>query len=54
MQVGPRVLKAVARTADPDEKARLWPLMARIWPDYEAYQQRTDRDIPVVVLEPVA
>jgi deazaflavin-dependent oxidoreductase (nitroreductase family) len=54
VQVGPRVLKAVARTADPDEKARLWPLMARIWPDYEAYQQRTDRDIPVVVLEPVA
>jgi deazaflavin-dependent oxidoreductase (nitroreductase family) len=54
VQVGPRKLRAVARTADADEKARLWPKMAEIWPDYDGYQDRTDRDIPVVVLEPAA
>jgi deazaflavin-dependent oxidoreductase (nitroreductase family) len=42
---------AVARTASPDEKARLWPLVTEVWPSYDDYQQRTDRDIPVVVLE---
>lgn len=43
---------AVAHTADAEEKARLWPLMAAIWPSYNDYQQKTDRVIPVVVLEP--
>ena len=42
----------VARTADPDEKAELWPRAVAQWPDYEAYQERTERDIPVVVCEP--
>ncbi len=42
---------ARARTATPEEKARLWPLMTEVWPDYDQYQQRTDRDIPVVILE---
>jgi deazaflavin-dependent oxidoreductase (nitroreductase family) len=41
-----------ARTADAAEQARLWPEMARIWPDYDNYQQRTDRPIPIVVIEP--
>lgn len=41
---------AVARTATPDEKARLWPTMTELWPSYDEYQERTDRDIPVVVL----
>jgi deazaflavin-dependent oxidoreductase (nitroreductase family) len=40
-----------ARTAAGDERARLWSRMAEVWPDYDAYQQRTDREIPVVVLE---
>jgi len=44
---------ARARVAAPDEKARLWPMMAGIWPAYDDYQSRTDRDIPVVLLEPV-
>lgn len=42
---------ARARTADPDEKARLWPTMAAVWPDYDDYRRKTDRDIPVVILE---
>jgi deazaflavin-dependent oxidoreductase (nitroreductase family) len=42
---------ARARTATPDEKPALWQTMAGIWPDYDAYQSKTDREIPVVVLE---
>ncbi|MGP0030330.1 MAG: nitroreductase family deazaflavin-dependent oxidoreductase [Acidimicrobiales bacterium] len=40
----------VARTASPDEKPRLWSIVADAWPNYNVYQSRTDRDIPVVVL----
>jgi len=42
---------AHARTATPEERAELWPIMTREWPDYDKYQTRTDREIPVVVLE---
>jgi deazaflavin-dependent oxidoreductase (nitroreductase family) len=42
---------ARARTAAPDEKPAMWQEMTGHWPDYDAYQQRTDREIPVVVLE---
>jgi deazaflavin-dependent oxidoreductase (nitroreductase family) len=44
---------ARARTATPEEKPELWKTMTEQWPDYDKYQQRTDRDIPVVVLERV-
>ena len=52
VQVGPDKLTARARVAEGDERARLWERMAQIWPDYNAYQSRTDRQIPIVVLEP--
>ena len=42
---------AHARTATPEEKADMWSTMAAIWPAYDEYQTRTDREIPVVVLE---
>ena len=42
---------ARARDATPDEKPELWKRMASIWPDYDNYQRKTDREIPVVVLE---
>ena len=45
---------AQARAADADERARLWPQMTEVWPDYDAYQKKTDREIPLVVLERVA
>jgi len=41
-----------ARTADEAEKARLWPQIVRANPGYAGYQQKTSRDIPVVVCEP--
>ena len=43
--------KARARVASPEEKKRLWPKMAKIWPEYDKYQARTERDIPVIILE---
>ena len=51
VQVGPERFNARARTATPEEKPRLWKLMTEIWPDYNKYQTRTTRDIPVVILE---
>src|ERR1700753_3517371 len=43
--------KANARTATDEEKPRMWKKMAEAWPDYDNYQEKTDREIPVVVLE---
>lgn len=54
IQVADRVVQATARTASSDEKDRLWPYMAEVWPDYDDYARKTDRDIPVVVLTPRA
>lgn len=42
---------ARARTATPEEKARLWRMMADIYPPYEEYQGKTNREIPVVILK---
>jgi deazaflavin-dependent oxidoreductase (nitroreductase family) len=42
---------AKARTADAQERPELWKLMNQSWPAYDGYQQKTDREIPVVVLE---
>jgi deazaflavin-dependent oxidoreductase (nitroreductase family) len=46
------VFRAHARTASDDERARLWPVMTKEWPDYDAYQTKTERQIPIVILEP--
>jgi deazaflavin-dependent oxidoreductase (nitroreductase family) len=40
-----------ARTAEGAEREELWRLMNRSWPNYDTYATRTDREIPVVVLE---
>ena len=40
----------VAHTADGEERTRLWRLMNELWPSYDDYQERTDRQIPVVVI----
>ena len=45
-------MSAQARTATSDEKPRLWQIMRELWPNYDQYQSRTDREIPVVVLTP--
>lgn len=44
---------ARARTAEGEERERLWRLMNEIWPPYDEYQEKTERRIPVVVLERV-
>jgi deazaflavin-dependent oxidoreductase (nitroreductase family) len=54
IQVRDRHLTVLARTASDDEKPRLWKVMTDIWPNYDVYQRRTDRVIPVVVLTPTA
>jgi deazaflavin-dependent oxidoreductase (nitroreductase family) len=51
VQVAADRFAARARTASPEERAKLWPMMAEIWPQYDEYQQKTDREIPIVVLE---
>ncbi len=52
IQVRADRLPVVARTASDDEKPRLWRIMTDVWPNYDVYQTRTDRSIPVVVLSP--
>lgn len=42
-----------ARIADPAERARMWPLIAEKYKNYAGYQKRTEREIPLVLLEPV-
>lgn len=52
VQVADDVFTGTARTADADERARLWPMMAEIYPPYDDYQQKAAgvREIPVVIL----
>ena len=54
VQVRADRFRARARPASAAEKPRLWQLMTSIWPAYDDYQARTDREIPVVVLERIA
>lgn len=53
VQVGGDVRRMRARTADPEERAALWPRLVEAYTDFEAYQAWTDREIPVVVCEPL-
>ncbi len=45
-------ITAVARVAEPEERKKLWPRLTQQLPALEAYQRRTDRALPVVVLTP--
>lgn len=47
-----RCTPVTARTATNDEKAVLWPRLVELYADYASYQRWTDRDIPVVILQP--
>lgn len=46
--------RATATTATPEEKARLWPLLAERMRFYDTYQEKAGRDIPLVVLTPLS
>ena len=45
-------IPVTARTASDEEKPRLWKIVTEVWPNYDVYQTRTDRVIPLVVLSP--
>lgn len=51
VQVGTERFRAIARTAEGAERDELWNHMATVFPTYEEYQAKTERRIPVVVLE---
>ncbi len=51
IQVKGESIPVRASTADGQERARLWQLMTESWPAYDDYQRKTNREIPVVVLE---
>lgn len=52
VQVRAQHLSVVARTASVEERPRLWTIVSEVWPNYAAYQARTQRVIPIVVLTP--
>ena len=45
------VHQMAARVASPEEKAKYWPIAIAAWPDYDKYQQSTERDIPLMICE---
>jgi deazaflavin-dependent oxidoreductase (nitroreductase family) len=52
VQVGSKRHAVHAHAASAEERERLWPLMVKVYSGYDGYQQRTEREIPLVVLEP--
>lgn len=52
IQVEGDVMASTARSAEGEERERLWVMMAEVWPDYDSYARKTGREIPVVVITP--
>lgn len=52
IQVGSSRKPVHARVATAEERTRLWPKVVKTWGGYADYQRRTDREIPLVILEP--
>jgi F420H(2)-dependent quinone reductase len=52
VRAGEDTFRARAETADPEERARLWPRLVEMYPSYDDYQAKTTREIPVVLLHP--
>jgi deazaflavin-dependent oxidoreductase (nitroreductase family) len=52
IQIGSKRIDVHARVADPEEHKRLWPVVVDVYGGYEDYRRRTDRQIPLVILEP--
>jgi len=52
IQVGSERKAVRARVATPEERARLWPKVVATYSGYAGYQERTEREIPLVILEP--
>ena len=54
VEIGRERRTMVARRATASEKAAVWPRLVAMYRDYDTYQARTERDIPVVILSPVS
>jgi deazaflavin-dependent oxidoreductase (nitroreductase family) len=54
LQVAEKTFRAKARTAAGEERKRLWTMMSQIYPPYPDYQKKTQREIPVVILETIS
>jgi len=52
IQVRDQVIPVTARTGTAEDKKRVWSVMTAQWPDYDKYQEKSPRDIPVVLLSP--
>lgn len=52
VQIGTERRRVHARLARPEERPRLWRKAAEAYPSYDDYQERTEREIPLVILEP--
>ena len=52
IQIGSKIIPVNAMPASPARKAELWPKLVAMYPDYQVYQDRTARDIPVILLTP--
>ena len=54
IEIGKQKLPMTAVVADSATKAALWPRLVAMYADYDSYQERTERDIPVIVCSPRA
>jgi F420H(2)-dependent quinone reductase len=54
IEIGGEQMPMIARTATPDEKARLWPMAVDTYKGFADYQARTEREIPVIICSPAA
>lgn len=52
LQDGPEAKDYVAHVAHGEEREQWWAKATAVWPDYDEYQTKTEREIPIVVLEP--
>ena len=52
VQIGRETKAVIAERASAEERARLWPLVTEMYSQYNDYQTRTKREIPVVILRP--
>lgn len=52
IQVWDKIIPVTARTGTAEDKKRVWPVMTAQWPDYDSYQEKSEREIPVVLLTP--
>lgn len=53
VQAGRATMRVRARTAGPEERARLWPRFIEAYSGYAGYEKSTSREIPVVILQPM-